>query len=293
MGLHAKNTAILLVFIGSVSYGLLSVLIKWAYDGFSIGEVTSAQVVCGALMLWLIVLARPQSWSNPFNGPWLQLMGIGVFGLFATTYLFNTSLNYLDASLGIVLLFQFTWITLLMDSIVRKQFPTRYQVIGIVVIMAGTLLAVNIAGADFSELSLYGLLFGLASSVTYAAFIFFTGRIRSEMDSVMKSAMMWTAAVPLVLLIWPPVYVTSVDVTSLLIWGVILGMLGQVLPTITFNIGIPRIGSSLAAMVGSMELPAAIFFAYLILSETIGVWQWVGVGLIIAGIVVAERNNKS
>jgi drug/metabolite transporter (DMT)-like permease len=280
------------VVIGAISYGLLSVLIKWAYDDFSIAQVTSAQVVCGVAMLWLLVLMRPKNWSNPFAGPWVRLTLIGIGGLFLTTLLFNTSLKFLDASLSMVLLFQFTWITLLMDSIARRKLPSINQAISIVIIMIGTLLAVNIAGADFSTISTFGLLLGLASSITYAGFIFFTGRIQSEMDSVMRSAIMWTAAVPLVLLIWPPTYVGSVDIAPLFLWGVVLGLLGQVIPTITFNIGIPKIGSSLAAMIGSLELPAAIFFAYLILSESIGTWQWVGVLLIIAGIVVSEWKNK-
>ncbi|WP_127586827.1 EamA family transporter [Paenibacillus koleovorans] len=62
--------------------------------------------------------------------------------------------------------------------------------------------------------------------------------------------------------------------------------LGQVIPTITFNIGIPRIGSSLSAMLASVELPVATVGAWLQLDESIGALQWTGMLLILCGIYV-------
>ena len=48
----------------------------------------------------------------------------------------------------------------------------------------------------------------------------------------------------------------------------------------SFNIGIPRIGSTLAAMLGSVELPVAVIAAYLLIGEPVDGLQWVGMGLI-------------
>lgn len=285
--------SVLLVLIGAISYGLLSALIKVAYDdGFTVAQITSGQVILGTCFLWFIVAVRPRTWSNPFRGPWIRLSLIGVFGLFATTLLFNTSLNYLDASLGIVLLFQFTWITLMLDCFADKKWPTFFQVVAILLIMTGTLLAVNIMGANLANVSPLGIILGLLSACTYAGFIFFAGRVKTDMDPVMRSAIMWTAAVPLLLLIWPAVVLYELNTAQVLFWGIILGILGQVIPTITFNIGIPRIGSSLAAMIGSIELPAAILFAFILLNEQVIALQWLGIVLIIIGIISSEWKIK-
>ncbi|MNI40701.1 EamA-like transporter family protein [compost metagenome] len=68
-------------------------------------------------------------------------------------------------------------------------------------------------------------------------------------------------------------------------------MLGQVIPTVAFNIGIPRIGSSVAAMLGSIELPAAVIAAFFLLGEAV-VWiQWLGMGCILVGIVISEKKS--
>jgi drug/metabolite transporter (DMT)-like permease len=290
--LESRTVAIWLVLIGATSYGLLSTLIKVAYADLTIGQVTSGQVIIGTLLLWLIVLVRPHSWSNPFAGPWIRLMCIGVFGLLMTTLLFNTALSYLNASIAMVLLFQFTWMTMLMDALRKRRLPTMMQVLAIVFIMSGTVLAVNLLNADFTHLSPVGLLFGIASAFTYSLFIFLTGGIETKMDSVMRSALMWTAAVPIVMLIWPPTYLTTIDMGPFLLWAFVLGSLGQVIPTILFNFGIPRIGSSLAALLGSMELPTAIVFALFILQEHVTVWQWFGMLLILLGILVSELKKS-
>ena len=263
--LDIRTVAVLMLLIGAVSYGLLSTFIKLAYDQWSLAEVTSSQVLLGTIMLWIIVLIRPQQWTNPFKGPWIQLSLIGVFGLFLTTMFFNVSLSYMDASISIVLLFQFTWITILFDSVAKRTWPTLWQLFCVGLILIGTFCAVNVFEVNYDTLSPLGVMLGLASAVTYASFIFFTGRVQTTMDPVMRSAVMWTAAIPVVFMVWPPMTFDTSGIYELVGWGILLGLLGQVIPTITFNIGIPKVGSSMAALIGSSELPAAVVVAYLIL----------------------------
>jgi drug/metabolite transporter (DMT)-like permease len=77
------------------------------------------------------------------------------------------------------------------------------------------------------------------------------------------------------------------------VWGVLLGILGTVLPIVCFNAGIPRIGGGLAALLGSLELPVAVLVAYLLLGEPLSWWQGAGIALILAGIVAAEGRQET
>ncbi|MDF2669959.1 MAG: EamA family transporter [Paenibacillus sp.] len=290
----ARWIAIVLVLIGSASYGMLSPFVKMAYDrGWNDVQVSASQVTMGTVLLWVLLLVTPKAWTNPFKGPWIRLSLIGIFGLSLTTFFYNTTLSKLDASLSIVLLFQFTWMTILMDCLFERKWPTRYQLIALVIIMAGTLLAVNLSGSSLANMDGIGIVLGLLSGFAYSVFLFFTGRVRTSMHPVMKSVVMLTAALPVIYIIYPPAQVFDTGTGSLLLWGLLLGTLGQVIPTVTFNIGIPRIGSALAAMLGSMELPVAITAAYLILGEAVGYWQWLGIVLILIGIFVSERKPAS
>jgi drug/metabolite transporter (DMT)-like permease len=291
---NGRLLAIILVILGASSYGLLSSFIKIAYqEGFTDGHITAAQMTAGAFMLWLLVAFNKKSWVNPFRGPWIQLACIGIFGLALTTIFYNIALTHLDASLAIVLLFQFTWMTITMDCIARKRLPRRNESLAIAVIMIGTLLAVNVFGADWSELSLIGILFGLMSGFTYSLFLFMTGQVKSDLPPLMKSAVMMTAAMPMIYLVYPPDIFLEGNTVQLLGWGLLLGFLGQVVPTVSFNIGIPRIGSTLAAMLGSVELPVAIVAAFLIIGEPVLLVQWLGMILILAGILLSEKRSKA
>jgi drug/metabolite transporter (DMT)-like permease len=281
--------AIVLVIIGASSYGLLSSFIKMAYDqGFGDGQITPAQMTMGTLFVWMLILFHKKSWVNPFKGPWIKLGLIGIFGLALTTVFYNIALSELNASLSIILLFQFTWMTITMDCIVKRRLPRKAEGYAIALIMLGTLFAVNVFETDWHGFGIEGLLYGLLSALTYSVFLFSTGQVKSSLPPLMNSAVMLTAAVPIMFVLYPPTIFVQENGGSLLLWGLLLGFLGQVVPTISFNIGIPRIGSTLAAMLGSIELPVAVVAAYLIISEPVNGLQWLGMGLILGGIIISE-----
>ncbi|WP_248928971.1 EamA family transporter [Paenibacillus hamazuiensis] len=287
----ARWLAILLVIIGSSSYGLLSAIVKIVYttEGWSDAQVTPAQITMGGVILWLILLCQPKAWSNPFKGPWIQLALVGIFGLALCTVFYNKSLSELDASVSIVLLFQFTWMTIAMEAIHSRKWPKPNQWIAVGMIMVGTAMSVNVMSADWGRFTAGGVLFGLLAALAYSLFLFFTGKIKTDMHPFMKSAVMVTASLPVLYLLYPPSAPVAGGWGSWLLWGAALGMLGQAIPTIAFNIGIPRIGSSLAAMLGSMELPAAVLAAFFLLGETVHGVQWFGMLFILAGISISER----
>lgn len=294
MGSKHRWIAIALVIAGAASYGLLSTAIKLAYaDGWQEVQITASQVAMGALVLWIMVGLRSKAWSNPLRGPWIQLSLIGIFGLALTTKFFNIALAYMNVSLAMILLFQFTWMTVMMDSILLRKWPNRYQMMAVGLITIGTLLGVGVDLQDLGQFEIRGITFGLLAAFTYSLFITMTGRIQTTMDPVLKSAVMITAALPLLLLLYPPqldvLSSTGGTIYALLGWGLLLGVLGQVIPTITFNIGVPKIGSSLAATIGSLELPVAVITAMIILNEQVVGLQWVGMALILTGVVISEK----
>jgi drug/metabolite transporter (DMT)-like permease len=290
---YGRWIAIGLVIAGASSYGLLSSFIKTAYgQGFGDADITPAQITMGTLMLWVLVAFNKSSWVNPFRGPWIKFSCIGIFGLALTTLFYNIALTRLDASLAIILLFQFTWITIAIDCVVRKRLPRNGEYIAILLIMMGTLLSVNVFHADWSRMNGLGIAFGLLSGFTYSLFIFMTGQVQSDLPPLMKSAIMLTAAIPMVYWLYPPVVFFQENSSHLLLWGMLLGLLGQVIPTVFFNIGIPRIGSSLASMLGSFELPVAIIFAYFWIGEPVLLIQWIGMLFILGGILISEKKEN-
>jgi drug/metabolite transporter (DMT)-like permease len=87
---------------------------------------------------------------------------------------------------------------------------------------------------------------------------------------------------------------TRLDV-GLLQWGTFLAIFGTVIPPICFTTGMPKIGAGLSAILLTMELPAAIFCAHIILGEQVTFLQAIGVLIMLCTIIylnLAKAKNK-
>jgi len=281
--------ASLLVLLGGASYGLISPVVKMAYaEGFSAGSVTSSQYAAALLILLVIALFKIGDVRKLARRDLLLLTGLGVLST-GTSVLYYVSLSYLPASLAIVLLFQFTWIVMMIDYLVTRSKPSPMKWLALMLVLAGTVLAVNLFATDWRGVQPVGLLLGFLSSITYGAFLFFTGYVRPGVSPWVNSGVIAAASTISVFFVFPPTFAWDGSLgEGLWIWALIIGLLGQVIPPVCFNVGIPVVGGSLAAVLGAIELPVAVLGAFLLIGEAVESVQWIGIVLIVLGIVVAE-----
>lgn len=279
---------ILMVFIGACCYGVLSTIVKLAYDrGFTVQEVVGSEMLFGAAATWILVAMLRKIRFDWISSLKLLAMGTTVG---ATALLYYVSLQYIPASLAIVLLFQFTWIGVLIESIWSRRFPKMQEWIALPILALGTLLASGWGSSStMGQWHIYGVIFGLAAAVSYALFINGSGRVAVETGPLMRSVWMNSGGLILALLIFPPAFLWNGSLfEGLWLWGGLLGVIGILLPTLFFAYGIPHIGGTLASILSSVEMPMAVFMSYVVLQEHVAPLQWLGVIVIFAGIVVSN-----
>ncbi|KIL36372.1 hypothetical protein SD71_08135 [Cohnella kolymensis] len=291
-----KMFAVFIVLLGAVSYGIVSPVFKLAAaSGWNAEHLTFQQVASGTALLWLTFgIARLLGVSGALRLSWrelLRLVIIGIVGVSLTTIFLNRALTLLDASLAIVLLFQFTWITILLESIRTRRWPGRFEWIAVLLTAAGTILAVGLLEQDFGRADRLGILLALLAAVSYASFFFLSDILPVDTDPIAKSTVMATASFVLVTIIHKPTAFEWNGSAPIFGWGLLLGFLGTAFPFICFNYGIPKVGGGLAALLGAMELPAAMVAAFLILGEPLSWLQGVGIALILAGIMAAQQKT--
>lgn len=283
----------LLVFLGGCSYGVVSTIVKLAYgDGFVLGEVTGSQYVLGALMLWIIAIFVPKIRLS--GRQWLILiisgMPMGLTGIF-----YNRALEYVDASFAIILLLQFTWISIVLQYILDKKIPNRKSLIATVIILLGSILSSSFLKNDIS-FSLAGMSWGLLAALSFATFIYLSGRTSIPVHPIYKSAIMTTGAALLVCIVLPPVFLINGALSNgLLLYGLLFGFFGSLVPPVLFNIGMPKVGSGLGTILSASELPTAVLMSTLVLHEAVTFSQWLGVIIILVGIImpnIQKRQNK-
>jgi len=207
-----------------------------------------------------------------------------------TGCLYYASLQHQGAALAVVLLFQFTWMGVLVEAVQRRALPSREKLASLGVLAAGTLLASGVAEGSAGSLSAVGLGLGLLSAVSYTAVILGSGRVALAVDPFVRSAWMVTGGLLVALAVFPPAFLVDGSLLQggLWPWGLALGFLGMVVPTVCFARGMPQVGAGLGAILGAAELPTATLLATAVLGEQMTALRWTGVLLVLVGVALPE-----
>ena len=301
--MNKKIKGSIFVFLGACSFGILSTIVKTAYgEGYTLGQVTGSQSFFGMCLLWLAYMMQSQ--YKKVGAPtisdkdrsakktaWWKVCLAGTFtGLVGIFY--YQSVKLLPASIAIILLMQYLWISMVIEAIAFRKKPSKIQLIAASVVFIGTCFAGGIFN-DSLSLNFVGLVFGLLAATAYALFILVSGRVGNDLPTVKKSALMITGSCAITFIIFPPLFFfDGVLIEGLYKWGLLLAVFGTVIPPFFFSVGIPKTGVSLGAILSAAELPVAVMASHFILREGVSVLQWLGVGLILSAIILPNMRLK-
>lgn len=301
---------LLSVLIGAMSYGILSTIVVLAYgEGYQLGEVVGTQLLTGCILAWLLALytkvretrkqrsrgiTKAEAQRASLRITWKQRLLLMMAGAptVVTGLLYYQSLRYIPASLAIILLFQFTWISVLIQAVSKRQRPDKVTVLTLVLLFGGTLLAAGVLGQGAAEFNMLGITLGLLSAVSYSMFIIFSGKAVPSVHPAYRSAWMVTGGFLLLCILFPPYFLWSGLLWGqLLLFGFLLGLFGAFIPPVLFAIGVPHIGGGMAGILGAAELPVAVLLSSFVLNEHVSGLQWSGVVLVLLGVVLPELYN--
>ncbi|WP_188882657.1 EamA family transporter [Alicyclobacillus cellulosilyticus] len=233
------------------------------------------------------------AWARSRGRGWMVLGVLGLSGA-ECTYTYYTAVQFLPASFAIVLSFQFSWMVLVIDALVRRYWPRRDQWLGAAAICAGTVLAAGLLehpgvwhGPGMWPLG--AVLLGLASALGYAVNLYVAGYADATVPPALRTAVVITCSTLITfLLIHPGVHFADRLGQGLWMWGLIMALTSQVIPTWLLLTAVPNIGGRMAGVLGAIELPVAVAAAHALVGEPVSAGRWMGVVLILAGIVVSE-----
>ena len=284
----------LLVLAGGCCYGILSTIVKLAYaQGYNFIDVVISLYFSGWLILGILLMAltalrsRKKTDTVRIQIPSLRRAGTLILTGAVTgsvCFFYYLSLETTPASIAVVLLFQFTWIGVILESIAERRLPSRTSVTAVLILLIGTLLACGVLGTELS-LTTIGVGAGLLCAFCYAVFIFLSGRIEPQMHPINRSFWIVSCALFVLLCVLSPRYFTSgMVISDIWIYGAVLGLFGACIPVLFYAIGTTKISTVAATILSSAELPVAIITSVIVLQEYVSWVQWIGVVCIFAGI---------
>ncbi|WP_161890927.1 EamA family transporter [Pontibacter russatus] len=286
---------IVLVFLGACSFGILSTFVKLAYEeGFTVGDVTGAQVFFGLVVLWAVVLLR-----QLFGGPGkrttlrgkLKLVAMGTSSGLVSIFYYKC-VQAVPASIAILLLMQFTWMSLALEAIASRRFPPLLQVGTVALVLLGTAMAGRLFSGSIPDFDLMGIIYGLLAGFFYSIFLMVNGKAGNDMHPTTKSALILTGACLLIFTVFPPEFlVNGALADGLFKWGLVLSLFGTIIPPLFYAYGTPKAGLGLSAILSAAELPVAVLMSSVVLHEEVWAVQWLGVALIVGAIALSNINS--
>lgn len=283
---------ILLVIIGAASYGILATMVALAYqEGYSTTEVVTSQYLLGLAIMAvinLLVKKKKGQITTTTDKPTFVKLAVGgiAFGLIG--YFYYLSVKYVPVSVAVVLLMQSIWISIVLETFITKKLPDIYKCIAVLTVILGTVFATN-AINNLQNLDPKGIALGMGGGIMYAVMLLVMNSAATNMHPYKKSLWMLTFAGITVVVIGlfslPPIFHFSIFWK----WGLALAIFGPVLPMILLNMGMPKTGMGLGAILVSIEIPVSVFTAYVFLQEKVVPTQWMGIGVIILSVALINR----
>lgn len=204
-----------------------------------------------------------------------------------TTISYGFAVRELSASIAIVFMFQFTWMGVMIESIINKKFPSKEKLLSIGVLFVGTLFAAGVVDGNAHHYSLLGMVLGLVAACSFAFFVFLNSRVAIEVPVYTKSFIMTTGAMLITCFLFPPAFIVNGAMQSgLWIYALFLGVFGVILPIIFFSVGSPKIGAGLSTILSSIELPTVAIASIIFVHESVTLLQWLGIIFILIGILI-------
>lgn len=280
------------IFIGAILFSTKAIIVKLAYryevDSISLLALRMLFSLPFYLVLGLLWKRNQSSKLNLSRKDYWWIIIAGVLGYYGASLFDFLGLQYVTAGIERLVLYVYPTIVLLLGAVFFKQRIKRTQFIALLLTYLGVAVAFldKAAFAGSSNFWL-GVLLVFAAAFTYAIYIVLSGQLVTKIGTRKYTAWAMIAACVAVLSHHAISHQLQLfDFEAPIYWyGFIMAVFATVLPSFAVSEGIRIIGSSNAAIVGSIGPISTIVLAYFFLGEVFGSYQAIGTLIVIIGVL--------
>ena len=230
---------------------------------------------------------------------WSILICAGLLGYYFSSWLDFTGLMYISASLERIILFLYPTLTVIASSVIYKQALSLKSMFAIALSYGGTVIVMLQEQSSVPHGGQFwlGVSLVFASAVCFASYLLLTPRLIQKMGSWNFTGQALSIAcigtlVHFAVSTPQPLHLIQALPSSVLWYGLALGLAVTVLPTILIAQSIARIGAAQSAMIASIGPILTIILATLFLGESLNATQWFGCALNIIGVMIITLSKK-
>jgi drug/metabolite transporter (DMT)-like permease len=283
------------VVLAAVLWGGSIVAQKMALGSFSVVEASVFRDI-GGLVILLATWWSKEGGTLKISRSDMGLLGLLGLGVLGNHLLILMGLNYVSGAVGGVIIGSSPVVTTFLSSLLIRDVPLRAVLAGALLSFAGVGL-VSIAG--FQAAGERPLLGGTLVFLGVVSWALYSIGSRSIMERISALTVNWTTlAVATVLqipLLWTDqkmmdAGMRSVTTSDWLALGYLV-VFATAVAQQAWLFGVKGIGPSRASVLGNLTPVAAIGLSALLLNESVGSIEIIGICLILAGVWVVNRQT--
>lgn len=289
------------VLLSAVLFAIKAILIKYAYNASPEANAVTvlALRMASALPFFMAIAFIFRNQIKPSWQDWCLLLIAGFVGYYLASILDFIGLMYVSASLERIILFLYPTLTVLATAAIYKKKIEARTWLAIILSYGGTVIVVLGEGwhALVSNNVLLGSSLVFAGAIAYAMYLVMTPtlirRFGSWRFTGLAMSVACICAIIHFLLVNPTPIQHLQQLPSSVIWyGIALGIFSTVLPATLLMQGIARIGSSQAALISAGGPILTLLLAVAFLGEQLNLIQWLGCALNMVGVLMITLSPK-
>lgn len=300
--MNPVQTGSLCAIFAAFLFSTKAIFIKQAYALSPLVDATTLMVLrMGSALPFFILIC----WLNRHHNQgihikdWLILVFAGLLGYYFASWLDFVGLMFISASLERIILFLYPTLTVLASSLIYRQKLNAKTWFAIFLSYGGTVLVMLQEGKIApSQGNLWiGCSAVFASAIAFATYLLLTPHLIKKFGSWNFNGLALSVACVGTLLHFVIGTTHPIDTlmqlpTGVWLYGIGLGFFVTVLPTALLMQSIQRLGASQSAMIASIGPILTIILAVLFLNEHLNLWQWIGCGLNIVGVLMISLGKS-
>ncbi|MDX1957247.1 MAG: DMT family transporter [Leptospiraceae bacterium] len=223
-----------------------------------------------------------------------KILFLGFFGYHLSSLLDFLGLEYITAGLERLIIYSYPTIVLLLDLFINRKYPQKRQIISFILTYIGI-------GVIFFDSSLtenknlyYGSFLVFLCTISYSWYVFSSEKLVKKIGTrKFTSYVLIVSCISVMIHYFVKTNFTIPNYSNRsLIIGLLMGIISTVIPTFLFAAGVKRIGSTKAALLGTVGPISTIILSNSLLDEPITIFEILGSILIIVGVILISRKKN-
>ncbi|MEH7224488.1 DMT family transporter [Bacillus sp. JJ1566] len=289
-----KKMAGLSIAAGASLWGIIGLFVSNLYAiGFTPLQVVAVRAIAASIFLITYALLKnPQAFKIKVSDS-KYFIGTGIISIVLFNWCMFMAIEETSISVSAILLYTApAFVTIFARILFKEQLSLR-KMLALGVTIVGCAFVVGVFPHFTGTISLFGLIVGVGSGFFYALYSIFGKFALQKYDSLTVTVYTFIfAAVGVTPFsgIGSAVHLFTDSKSWLYIVG--LGFLSTMMAFILYTKGLQHIESSRASIIATVEPVVASIIGFFIFQETLQMWQYVGIIMVIAAVIIVQETSE-